>query len=478
MRQARTPQFLLQHNRMKLQAYFPYFTYRTAVTAAALLLLKAFACTGQTRTLTLDDALRIADEQSVDIRRARVALERSQKAIQTAQAAWLPEAGFNGDLTWNIKRPVLFLPPGTPLNPGTGIQSFETGSRYATGVSATLTWPLYDPAKNAQGRLAETGTDISRAQLSAVRTQVRMNATKAFYRSLYARSEQITREAQIETAAKNLQIVLARYREGRATPLDTLTAATTVVRAQAQAERAGYNERTARLTLANVLEISNYETIEVKGTLQIPAPPGPSGGDTPVMATPETTGRTGSLITPAQELAVARRVAAQAERDAERAGLYPTVNAVGKVQATGQDNTLDPADAKWAVWSQAGLTASYTLSNIWRNDPKREEAELKVKEAELELLRIRQDDSVQVDQLLLRLRGARALAAAETATVTQSQKSVEIATILYKEGRATLLELESAQSKLLDARLAAERAALEYFENYAELQALLWREGG
>ena len=55
----------------------------------------------------------------------------------------------------------------------------------------------------------------------------------------------------------------------------------------------------------------------------------------------------------------------------------------------------------------------------------------------------------------------------------QARKALEIAKVLYNEGRATQLQVESAQSRLAEAQLAIERVKLEFLESYAELKALV-----
>jgi outer membrane protein TolC len=78
-----------------------------------------------------------------------------------------------------------------------------------------------------------------------------------------------------------------------------------------------------------------------------------------------------------------------------------------------------------------------------------------------------------VETLLLAMQGLRAQAAAEEASVDQARKAVDITMVLYKEGRASLLDVETAQSRVLDAQLARERIELQFLESYAEVKAIV-----
>ncbi len=429
----------------------------------AMLVVQSCAI-AQRRMLTLEETLRLADEQSLDVRKAQAALERSEKAIATARTLYLPQVTATGDYTLNLQRPVLFVAPGNPFNETGRTQAFPIGSRHATGLAIDITQPLYDPLRRMRVEVAGARADVSRAQLEAIRAEVRMTAEKAYYRALYARSERATREAEIATAMANLDITLARYRGGRAMALDTLSAAATVAAARADAESARFNYLGTLLVLSQILDLPNYRDLDVEGKLAIPTTPGPSGGDLTLAAE--------RLNSASVRLAEVQVAAARTDVALEGATVAPTVNAVGRWQALGQSDHTLPDDLRWAMTSHVGVAALYSISSLWRGNPEREEAEIRVAEAQLELERVRQIDSVGLQSLLLTMEGARAQALAQQAAVEQAQKAVDITMILYKEGRATLLDVENAQSRVRNARLAEDRITLQFLEAYAELKSL------
>lgn len=428
-------------------------------------LMLSTVAVAQKRVLTLEEALRLADEQSLDLRRARRALERSSKAIAAARALYLPEVNASSDYLYNLQRPVLFVAPGTPFNETGQTEAFPIGSRHAAGLAIDLTQPLYDPSRSMRRSVAEAEVQVAEAQLGVVRRQVRLNAEKAFYRALFAGAERDVREQQVGTALANLDIILARFRNGRSMALDTITAGASLARARADAERARFGEQQALLLLAQVLDIDDYGSIAVEGALKIPAAPGPSDGD---MVEP-----VDRMSSAGVHLAEARIGAAKTNVELEGAAAYPAINAVARWQALGQSNADLPEDIRWAMTSHVGISALYPLSELWRGNPRREEAELRVREAELELEQVRRDDSVQLRTLLLMMEGARAQVVAEQASLEQAQRAADITMILYREGRATLLDVEQAQARVREAELAEDRVTLQFLEAYAELKALV-----
>jgi multidrug efflux system outer membrane protein len=248
-------------------------------------------------------------------------------------------------------------------------------------------------------------------------------------------------------------------------PLDTLTATASLARARAESERAHYNYLGERLVLAQMLDLPRYDSLQMEGGLDIPLPPGPSGG---AMINPD--GRINSAEARAAE---ANRIAAETDVRYQGLTVLPTINAVASWNTNGQSSTVSPGDYRWAMTSQVGLSLYYPIFNFWRSDPKREEAQMRVREAELELERIRKGDSTQQQQILLAMQAARAQLRAEEASSESARKAVEIAQILYKEGRATLLDVETAQSRVVDAGLAEDRAKLQFLTAYADLKAIV-----
>jgi|GEM_PF-1996147 len=433
-----------------------------------LLLVPAVLAAQTKRLLSLDSALQLADVQSLDVRSAQLALERTSRQMGVLDEEWLPSLSADADYQFNIQRPVLFIAPGNPFNTGENMQAFPIGSRHATALSINGRLPLYNPRVGLQRRLASAQIALSQAQLEGARALVRQQTERAFYRALYSRAARDTRDSQIGRAQENLAFTLSRFRQGRSLALDTLTATASLARSRADAERARYDYLGSLFQLAQLLDINDYRNLEVTGELTVPAAPGPTGGDL----------STGRVNGAEARVAEAERGAAAVAADVEGRDFYPTIDAVGRWQALGQSADMLPTDWSAAMVSFVGVTASLPISNLWRGDARVEEARARVAEAELRILKLRREDSIEVETLLLSMQGARAQISAEEATVTEARRAVQITLVLYREGRATWLDVETAQSRLLEAELAVKRATLEFLMNYADLKALAGPDDG
>jgi len=418
----------------------------------------------QQTTITLAEAVRRATDASLDIRRRQLAVERSEAGVEAILDESSPLVTLSAEYDYHPLRRVLIVGPGNPFNTTDQTQAFTIGGRHSADVSAQITQSLFDPRRSVMRRVALTRVSLAQAELDVARATVRRDVERSFYGALYARLERNARDAQISRALANLEFTLARYRQGRALPLDTVTAFTSLTRARADAQRAANKFKAALLRLARTIGIADFESVDLKGELEIPGLPGPSGG--------ALTASIGSLNSAEVKRAQSSLATARASRDAEDVVSAPSVDLVGRANTGGQSPNHLPDRWAWASTASVGVQATYEFSELWRGTPGRRDADLAVREQELALASILHDDSLAVETLLLFMESSRLQLQAEEATIVQATNAIETTLILYREGRATWLDVETAQTRLLDAQLAAERVKLEFLEAYADLKAI------
>lgn len=452
---------------MKPMFYSPLSGLCPLLPIVFLLLPIAGLC-AQTQAITLPEALRMADEQSIEIRRRALAVDRFAAEVDIVGEDYTPDVVLSADYNLNIQRPVLIIGPDVPFNTTGETEAFVIGGRHAAEASVTVTQSFYDPRRRLRRRVAESGVSVAQAELEVARATVHRDVERSFYRALFARSERDTRQAQIKQSTANLDFTLARFRQGRALPLDTVTAAATLARARADARRADFDYQRTLMRLARQIGVKDYQNLELKGDLEIPSFPGPSGGDMTLIP--------GRLNSAEIRLAQTRLAAAHVALEAEERITAPTVDLVGRARTLGQSPDPLPDQWRWAMTSFIGLSASYNFAELWRGDPRRQVSEIRVRENELQIADILRQDSIAVETLLFTMQSARAQLEAEEATIGQAGKAIEITMILYREGRATWLDVETAQNRLLDAQLAAERVKLQFLDTYVELKAIVGSE--
>ncbi len=431
-------------------------------------LLLLLAATGdlraQVRSVNLPDAVRMAEEESLEIKRLSLAVQRAATGVESLREEYGPEVFVEGEYRLTPQPDILFTNPDVAFNTTGEMDALVTGGHHVTGATIAARLPLYDPRRRLRLRVAESGVSVAQAELDVARASSRRNVERLFYRALYARYEKKTREDQINQAVTNLEFTLARFRQGRALPLDTVTAATTLARARASASRAGLSYQAALIQLARRIGIRDVNNLELDGSLDLPSAPGPSGGDMTVVP--------GILNSAELQLAQQRLAASRVAVDAEQRSIGPTIDLVGRARARGESADYTPDQWAWGMTSFVGFVARLNLTELWRGDPVREGAELRVRENQLSIDDIRREDSIAVETLLFEMQAARTQIEAEEATVEQSTRAIEITTILYREGRATWLDVETAQNRLLETELALERLKLRFLESYAELKAI------
>lgn len=428
------------------------------------IIMTVHGMTAQTRTVTLAEVVRMAEEESLEIRRLSLAVERVSTDARSVSEAYGPEVALSAEYRLAPQPDVLFTNPDIPFNATGEMDALVIGGYHIGAASIEARQSLYDPRRRVRMRVAESGVSVAQAELEVARGALRRNVERLFYQALYARFEKKTREDQIRQAITNLDFTLARFRQGRALPLDTVTAAATLSRARADARRAGLAYQAVLLQLARRIGVNDAQSLELDGSLEIPTAPGPSGGDMTVAP--------GLLNSAELRLARQRLEASRVALDAEERNVAPTIDLVGRVRGEGQSADYAPDQWAWGMTSFAGVLARLDLSELWRGDSRREAARIRIRENQLVIDHIRREDSIAIETLLFDMQAARAQIEAEEATREQSIKAIEITTILYREGRATWLDVETAQNRLLETELALERLKLRFLESYAELKAI------
>lgn len=428
------------------------------------ILLFTVDASAQQRTVTLDDALHMADEASFEIRRLRLSVERVAADVEGVNEEYGPDIFASAEYSLSPQPQILFVNPDVSFNTTGEMDALVIGGHHIVSASIAARQPLYDPRRRLRLRLAESGVGVAEAELEVARATLRRNVERLFYRVLFARIEKKTREDLIKQGVANLDFTLARFRQGRALPLDTVTAAAALARAKADAHRAALGYQAALLQLARRIGIADAQTIELDGSLEIPTAPGPSGGDMTI-----TPGFPGSARL---RLAEKRLEASGIALESEERITAPTIDLVGNVRGAAQGDGYVPDQWAWGMTSFVGLVAGMSISQVWRGDPRREAARIRIRENQLAILEIKHEDSIAVETVLFDMQAVRAQIDAEEATLEQSRKAIEITTILYREGRATWLDVETAQNRLLETELVLERLKLRFLEDYAELKAI------
>jgi outer membrane protein TolC len=206
----------------------------------------------QVRSLSLKQALELAEQKNPELQVAALILERSRSALQQAQAALLPTLGVNGELTQ----------VGDQERPGDVI--FEPESDSPTFLSGTVeaNYNLFTFGKrSAQIKAAQEQVKFEQLELERIRQQIRLDVSSAYY-DLQEADEQVKIN---QSAIKNARIALrdAQLLEegGTGSKLDTIRASVQLKNAEQDLTQAQTDGDIASDKLTRILSLP--ETVDV-----------------------------------------------------------------------------------------------------------------------------------------------------------------------------------------------------------------------
>lgn len=443
------------------------------------------------RPLTLEEALRLAEDASEPVQIARAGLTRSRGQLVQARAARLPQ--LNGSLSYSRALASQFeglggapedttTAPPPPQNCGTftpnpalpletrvdslehAFQCANSGSPFSgfgdLGFGSENTWQIglslsqaiFSPRLGAQNRIAEAGRTRAEIELNSQRAQLALDVIQAYYDAALADRLVTIAEATLAQADTTLAQTRLGRQVGNQPEFD-------VLRAQVQRDnqlpvviqrRADRDLAYTRLRLLLDLPADAPLALETALEETRAVPVARFAADEDLLGDTSVVNRA-----PVQQAATLVSVQENTLR-ATRAQRLPTVSLTSQYGRVAYPGGLlpewDQFRTNWTVGAQLNVPL-FTGGRI-RGEELVAEADLLEARA-----RLRQaQDAARLDArtALERLDAARAQHQASAGVVEQAARAYSIAEVRYREGLSTQLEL--ADSRILLQQAQANRA--------------------
>ena len=176
----------------------------------------------------------------------------------------------------------------------------------------------------------------------------------------------------------------------------------------------------------------------------------------------------------------------------------PTLSAFGSVSISGNDmerlnfgamtggsdgSTSTPGTTEsvknsfyWQHPISAGIQLSIPIFSGFRNTNKLKQLRNSMAQLDLQRIYLQQSTEVEVRSSINDLLTARETMFANEKTVQQAQKAYDISNTRYKAGAGTILELNTSELALTQARLNYSQAIYDYLSAKAEYDRIVGRE--
>ncbi len=427
----------------------------------------ASSAPAQPTTLSLGDALRMAEQRSAGVRAAEAGADRARGQLRQANSAFLPQV--NGSANYQRALQLQFQEiarqfPDTSSGGGGGggienspiAQIFAAPNTFIFTLSATQN--LWTAGRlTAQRAGAEAGRDAADIELSSAKAQALLDVAQAYYDAVAAeRFSEIADSTLALTERTLAQVRLARE-VGTASEFDLLRATVARDNQRPAAIQARGNRSASQLRLKQLLRLPLQQPLALTTPIRddsaaMAAALAPVTLADARSVTPDTTVAARATV----RQAAAQLDAAEKALTAARLARLPSLQLSSTYQrfAYPPDGTFLPSDfdlyfPNWTVT----LGLSFPVFNGGLTSGQKMVAQANVAEARARLEQTR--DGAELDALLslTAYEQAAAAYAAAVGTDAQAARAYAIAEVRFAEGLSTPVELTEARVQLEQARL-------------------------
>jgi outer membrane protein TolC len=413
--------------------------------------------------LTLDEAMKRAQGETVDARALASTVDEADARVQRAQSGFWPRV----DLTETVQHgnnPVFAFSSLLSQRRFTAadfaIPSLNhpdpiTNTRTAIGIEQ----PVFDAGLTTLGmKAAKLGRDRASAARDAGEQDLAFRAAQAFVRVLQLEAAVRATEAAVAAAESDDQRARARRDVGLVTEADVLAVNVHLADIHQRQIAARGDLTVARIQLAEAIGVPLTESL----TLVRPTPRS-------VPADVDTLVRDALALHPQRRQADLQVALADNARRTARAALLPTVGLQGGWEFNGA--TLGEQQSSWVVGAEVRM-------NLFRGFADRAritEASHAQVRATAEHERVMRRIEVDVRAALAQLAAARARDEAGRAALTQARESQRIIRDRYESGLATVTDVLRAAEATLDAESRATTAEMDVILHTVALDRAMGR---
>ncbi len=429
---------------------------RTVQVVAGLLTIAAVPVKAQIPTVTLEEALRRAQQALPNVVQAQSQVRTAEAQVRSAKGAYLPS------LSANTTGSTSFSAGPSRTDPVTNqvISGDRTSTSVSMGLSASV--DLFTGfRRGADSRSAKATRSAAEASLTDQQFQASLTATQSFFDALAAQQLVAVRQASVKLAEQQLSISAAKLRVGQATRSDSLrslvnlgTAQSNLITAQSDVARTqailGRNiGLDGRVQAAD--DSAFYQTSVVLDTTQL---------------TQEALARS-----PQVQAAEASTEAASASVKSAKAQYFPTLALSGNTSWSG-NNSLD-----YSLYANRGLTLalSWPIFNRFQREQTIVTRLANLDNAEATAADTRRGVQSSLTGQYAALESARARIEISRTSIEAAQEDLRVVNARYSAGAATILDVLTSQEALAQAQVDAVNARFDYLKAKAQIEALIGR---
>jgi outer membrane protein len=419
-------------------------------------LLVPLRLAAQERTVTLADAIQLAE-------RTQPAVVQAQGGVQTAAAqrrsAW---GTFLPTVTASSSASDFFSEGASRIDPLTGqVLSGNTTNRSVNTTLRASVDLFTGFRRGAELKAARAGQAQADAGLVDARFQQALTTTNQFFDALSAAQLVGVREASVRRADEQLKVSVAKLHAGSATRSDSLRSLVTLGTAQLDLIQAQTDLATAEASLARLVgETGRVRAQDDSSFRQIVA-----AVDTQAIR------QEAEARSPRIQTALAGADVARADLRASRSDYWPTLT----LGANTSWNASRSNDYTFFNQHQVSLQLSWNLFNGFDRELTIAQREASLDVADATAADERLAIEAELTQWFAALDAARSKIDITATSVAAATEDLRVQQQRYRLGASTIVDVLTSQEALNQAEVDVVNARFDYLRAKAQLEALIGR---
>lgn len=423
------------------------------------------------RPLTLEEALQLADVNSLQLKAAARQVDQAKSSLRAAIAAWYPTIDLTASGLPEYFASYSYLNPDfvTP-DPLTGKTNNDLyGREWRVNGRLQVSWDLINPARVPQIAAARDRFERAGDSYLIALRDLRLEVQTAYFALQQSDAGVRIGQDSVKASLVSYRDARARFNAGVNTKLEVLEAETQLARDRNILTSSLRDQDEQRRNLARVLDLPQDVT--------------------PTAATPSRP--IGSWEPSLQESIVAAYNYSEeldqlildisinnSQANASLAAVQPVVRFVNSTSASrteGQNgqtslSDIDMGDFTYGVQNSTALTASWRLFDGGRARAEYKRSKQAAEESRLNFARTRDQIRFQVERSFFGLRAAVQSIETTATEVLASRESLRLSQLRVQAGVGVQREVVNSQRDLTQAELKYARAINDYNTNLATLQ--------
>lgn len=426
--------------------------------------------------LSLDEAIDLALSENPTVKVADLEIERYDYVRKETLGNLYPSLSVSGTYTRAIVK--------TEISKG-----LSFGADNTIAASADIALPLIVPSVWRTARLNQIEMQNAVESARASRIDLVNSVKKGYYNILLAQQSLAVLKASEANVQQTVDDTRLQYEHGLASEYDLITAEVQLSNLQPSIIQTTNSIDVAKRLLKMYMSLPDNVDIELEGSLDDFRDAVLSGND--------------GLSTDISQNSALRQLDIQADMleqqlKVAQTSRMPTLSAFGSVSISGNDmerlnfgamtggsdgSTSMPGTTEsvknsfyWQHPISAGIQLSIPIFSGFRNTNKLKQIRNSMAQLDLQRIYLQQSTEVEVRSSINDLLTARETMFANEKTVQQAQKAYDISNTRYKAGAGTILELNTSELALTQARLNYSQAIYDYLSAKADYDRIVGRE--